>query len=31
MTGRNRFQTGFYGLTDMPAEIQTAMDYALIG
>ena len=31
MTGTYRFQTGFYGLTDMPAEIQKAMDYTLIG
>ena len=31
MTGTFRFQTGFYGLTDMPAEFQKAMDYALIG
>ena len=30
-TGTYRFQTGFYGLTDMPAEIQKAMDYTLIG
>ena len=26
MTGTYRFQTGFYGLTDMPAELQKAMD-----
>ena len=31
MTGTYRFKTGFYGLTDMPAEFQKAMDYALIG
>ena len=31
MTGTYRFQTGFYGLTDMPAEIQKGMDYFLIG
>ena len=31
MTGTYRFQTGFYGLTDMPAEFQKAMDYNLIG
>ena len=31
MTGTYRFQTGFYGLTDMPAEFQKAMDYILIG
>ena len=30
-TGTNRFKTGFYGLTDMPAEFQKAMDYKLIG
>ena len=30
MTGTYRFQTGFYGLTDMPAEFQRAMDYTLI-
>ena len=27
MTGTYRFKTGFYGLTDMPAEFQKAMDY----
>ena len=26
-----RFKTGFYGLTDMPAEFQEAMHYTLIG
>ena len=26
-----RFLTGFYGLTEMPAEFQKAMDYTLIG
>ena len=31
MTGTYRFQTGFYGLTDMPAEFQKAMDYTFIG
>ena len=31
MTGTYRFQTGFYGLTDMPNESQEAMDYTLIG
>ena len=31
MTGTYKFQTGFYGLTDMPAEFQKAMDYTLIG
>ena len=31
MTGTYRFQTGFYGLTDMPAEFQKAMDYTLFG
>ena len=31
MTGTYRFQTGFYGLTDIPAEFQKAMDYTLIG
>ena len=31
MTGLYRFKTGFYGLTDMPAEFQKAMDYTLIG
>ena len=31
MTGTYRFKTGFYGLTDMPAEFQKAMDYTLIG
>ena len=29
-TGTYRFKTGFYGLTDMPAEFQKAMDYTLI-
>ena len=31
MTSTYRFKTGFYGLTDMPAEFQKAMDYTLIG
>ena len=31
MTGTYRLQTGFYGLKDMPAEFQKAMDYTLIG
>ena len=30
-TGNYSFKTGFYGLTDMPAEFQKAMDYTLIG
>ena len=30
-TGTYRFKTGFYGLTDMLAEFQKAMDYTLIG
>ena len=30
-TGTYRFKTGFYGLTDMPAESQKAMDYILVG
>ena len=30
MTGTYRFQTGFYGLTDMPAEFQKATDYTII-
>ena len=31
MTGTYRFQTRFFGLTDMPAEFQKAMDYTLFG
>ena len=31
MTGKYRFRTGFYGLTDMPAEFQKAMDFILLG
>ena len=30
-TGTYRFKTSFYGLTDMPAEFEKAMDYTLIG
>ena len=30
-TGTYRFKTVFYGLTDMPAEPQKAMDYTLVG
>ena len=30
MTGTYRFQTQFFGLTDMPEEFQKAMDYTLI-
>ena len=26
-----RFKTGFYGLKDMPAQFQKAIDYALVG
>ena len=29
MTGTYRFKTGFYGLTDMPAEFQKAIDCTL--
>ena len=31
MTGTYIIQPGLYGLTDMPAEFQKAMDYTLIG
>ena len=31
VTGTYRSKTGFYGLTDMPAEFQKARDYTLIG
>ena len=31
MTGTHRFKTGFYGLTDMPAEFQKAIDCTLAG
>ena len=30
MTGTYRFQTGFFGLKDMPPELQKATDYTLI-
>ena len=30
MTGTYRFKTGFYGLTDIPAEFQKAMDYTML-
>ena len=30
MTGTYRFKTGFYGLTDIQAEFQKAMDFSLI-
>ena len=30
-TGTYRFKTGFYGLSDQPAEFQKAMDYTLVG
>ena len=30
-TGTYRYKTGFYDLTDMPAEFQKAMEYTLIG
>ena len=30
-TGTYRFNIGFYGLTDMPAEVQKALDYTLVG
>ena len=30
-TGTYRFKTGFYGLTDMPTELQKAMDCTLQG
>ena len=29
-TGTYKFKTGFYGLTDLPAEFQKAMDYTLV-
>ena len=29
-TGTCRFKAGFYGLTDMPAEFQKAVDYSLV-
>ena len=31
MTGTYRFKTGFYGLTDMPAEFQKAIDCTVAG
>ena len=31
MTGSYRFKTGFYGLTDIPAEFQKAIDCTLAG
>ena len=31
MTGTYQVKSGFYGLTDMPADFQKALDYALIG
>ena len=31
MTGTYRFKVGFYGLMDMPAEFQKAIDYTLAG
>ena len=31
MTGTYRFKTGFYGLIDMPAEFQKAVDCTLAG
>ena len=31
MTGTYRYKTGFYGLTDMAAEFQKAVDYTLMG
>ena len=31
MSGTYRFQTGFYGLTDMPAVFQKAVNFTLIG
>ena len=31
ITGTYRFQTGFYGLTDLPADFQKAVDYKLTG
>ena len=30
-TGTYRFITGFYGITDMPAALQKAVDYTLVG
>ena len=31
LTGTYHFKTGFYGLTDMPAEFRKALDYTLVG
>ena len=31
MTGTYRFRTVFYGLTDMPAQIQKSFDWSFIG
>ena len=31
MTGTYRFKTGLYGLTDMPAKLQKAIDCTLAG
>ena len=31
VTGTYHFKTGFFGLTDMPAEFQKAMGYTLVG
>ena len=31
MTGTSQFQTGYYSLTDVPAEFQKAIDYNLKG
>ena len=31
MTGTYRFKTGFYGLTDMPADFQKAIDCTIAG
>ena len=31
LTRTYRFKMGFYGLSDMPAEFQKAMDYTLVG
>ena len=31
MTGTYRFKTGFYSITDIPTEVQKAIDYTLMG
>ena len=31
MTGTYRLKTGFHGPTNMPIELQKAMDYTIIG